>query len=587
MYEETPIVPFNPRLTLDDIEGFTNTNKKSKRLKYCESFYDRDKVKSVTPLPSISRGNLVSPINCPVVGIVRALANKKDKQLAKYTDKGNENQKSIYDEEKTRDLINQKYRKEIFLNKVSPSSKYLLPLSPGLYESTSNYIDFQKVSFDPLPWKPLPSLSRDKKEPIQITKYTEKPRIKYAFGEKTEAHELLEYRLERYRAMKENQLKKQLPPTEHHGQQVKQDKNNTEETPVVNNQLETVESFVNKLKQKDNFIEGIYNDEKQQQITLRVRRKISEGSYDNNTVIEDDLPRLLRYTWKGKVKKLAEYLKDNKIKKKINYQDTQGRTALHMAASWDCNQTLSILLDVDDIDVNLTDGDGKTPLFKAVEIKSTTCVQLLINKGASVRIRSIQGLNPFEYALQHLGDNYLTMIKNMLVEGRMFRDRNKIGQMSFLHQCCLAHKKIPVNEVAKELICSGSDVNHVEGSGKTPLMLAAQADRPVLVELLIKYFADVRHVDEDFKSVLYYAPQNSRCHKLIREKLDQLNPREQRVEQQVQKENETKVVGTRKINELTPPKFNTKTNILNNTKVTRVRAASNLQIKRVRPTTPL
>lgn len=58
------------------------------------------------------------------------------------------------------------------------------------------------------------------------------------------------------------------------------------------------------------------------------------------------------------------------------------------------------------------------------------------------------------------------MIKNMLVEGRMFRDRNKIGQMSFLHQCCLAHKKIPVNKVAKELICSGSDVNHVEGSGK-------------------------------------------------------------------------------------------------------------------------
>lgn len=41
-------------------------------------------------------------------------------------------------------------------------------------------------------------------------------------------------------------------------------------------------------------------------------------------------------------------------------------------------------------------------------------------------------------------------------------------------------------------------------------MLAAQADRPILVELLIKYFADVRHVDDNFKSVLHYAQQNSR-----------------------------------------------------------------------------
>lgn len=41
----------------------------------------------------------------------------------------------------------------------------------------------------------------------------------------------------------------------------------------------------------------------------RVRRKIMEGSYPNFTVKdEDDLPSLLRYVWKGKLKKLKKYL---------------------------------------------------------------------------------------------------------------------------------------------------------------------------------------------------------------------------------------------------------------------------------------
>jgi len=45
----------------------------------------------------------------------------------------------------------------------------------------------------------------------------------------------------------------------------------------------------------------------------RVRRKIMEGSYPNFTVKdEDELPSLLRYVWKGKLKKLRKYLEVGK-----------------------------------------------------------------------------------------------------------------------------------------------------------------------------------------------------------------------------------------------------------------------------------
>ena len=47
-------------------------------------------------------------------------------------------------------------------------------------------------------------------------------------------------------------------------------------------------------------------------------------------------------------------------------------------------------------------------------------------------------------------------------------------------------------------------------SFRTPLMLAAQRDRRELVELFLVYGADVRVLDDNYKSAIHYAKKNSR-----------------------------------------------------------------------------
>ena len=89
----------------------------------------------------------------------------------------------------------------------------------------------------------------------------------------------------------------------------------------------------------------------------RIRRIREEGSYDNNSVDEKKMMKknenVLRYTWKGKLLKLRNYVNQRKHHKEINMQDECGRSACHFASSWDCPKTLSTLLLIPGIDINL------------------------------------------------------------------------------------------------------------------------------------------------------------------------------------------------------------------------------------------
>ncbi|XP_057303167.1 disheveled-associated activator of morphogenesis 1-like [Hydractinia symbiolongicarpus] len=125
-------------------------------------------------------------------------------------------------------------------------------------------------------------------------------------------------------------------------------------------------------------------DKKRKNMEFRIRRRIAEGSYPNASVNEEDLPSLLRYVWKGKLKKVEKYLADKHNHDKINKRDHRGsltthnydstfflsdylrRSALHYAASWGCCRIMKMLLEVPGISLNRRDEDGKTPLYKVL-----------------------------------------------------------------------------------------------------------------------------------------------------------------------------------------------------------------------------
>lgn len=333
------------------------------------------------------------------------------------------------------------------------------PITPGLPSSeTSSHIDFSKYT-------PNSNVCRNKIYGFSISgcpvEENYLPDIGYCFlpvkaTGKGRMKLLEQYRMEaaeKERLKAAKRFSEQFPP---------QNPDN-----VPKKELETAEHFINnvysgKIKDSDDESE---DGKKNTTMKFRIRRRISVGSYPNESVDENNLPRLLRYAWKGKIKKLEKYLSDKEKHQKINRCDEKGRTALHFAASWGCCRTLNILLKVPGVKLNLRDEDGKTPLFKAVEIRSKKSVEILIEEGANASIASRDSRNAFEYALQELGDNEVDMIKYLYDKGGMRTERKEKGKMSFIHVLTLAKKRVPISNTMKELL-NTENVNATEGNGR-------------------------------------------------------------------------------------------------------------------------
>lgn len=129
---------------------------------------------------------------------------------------------------------------------------------------------------------------------------------------------------------------------------------------------------------------------KKKDVEERIRRKTDQGSYSNFSVDEGKLygkkDTILRLTWKGKLVKLRKYLRDVRTHQYINRQDSLGRTALHYAASWDCPQTLKLLLSIPNVRTDIEDSEGNTAFRKACEIASQSCTKLLMEFGDEAQV---------------------------------------------------------------------------------------------------------------------------------------------------------------------------------------------------------
>jgi ankyrin repeat protein/phage FluMu protein Com len=80
-------------------------------------------------------------------------------------------------------------------------------------------------------------------------------------------------------------------------------------------------------------------------------------------------------------------------KSDVNGKDTDGQTALHIAARMD-NVEMAKLLLAHGASVNEKDNQGKTPIFAAARKNSRQMLELLIAHGADVNARNDEGWTP-------------------------------------------------------------------------------------------------------------------------------------------------------------------------------------------------
>ncbi|XP_056152805.1 caskin-2-like [Lampris incognitus] len=177
----------------------------------------------------------------------------------------------------------------------------------------------------------------------------------------------------------------------------------------------------------------------------------------------------------------------------INYQDSDGFSALHHAALTGTTELLSLLLE-SQATVDIKDINGMRPLHYAAWQGKADSVLLLLRAGASVNTRSHDGQIPL-----HLSAQY---------------GHYDVSEMLLQHQSnpCLMNKvkKTPLDlacefgrlKVAQLLLSSNMVATLLEGEGRdgldssstTPLHLAARNGHRDIIRLLLKAGIDINRV---------------------------------------------------------------------------------------------
>ncbi|KAM9426784.1 caskin-2 [Pholidichthys leucotaenia] len=199
---------------------------------------------------------------------------------------------------------------------------------------------------------------------------------------------------------------------------------------------------------------------------------------------------LLAHKLLSKVKCNKTKLLGSTKKLNINYQDSDGFSALHHAALTGTTELLSLLLEAQ-ATVDIKDINGMRPLHYAAWQGKADSVLLLLRAGASVNSTSLDGQIPL-----HLSAQY---------------GHYEVSEMLLQHQSnpCLLNKakKTPLDlacefgrlKVAQLLLSSNMVAALLEGGGKdsldspstTPLHLAARNGHKDVIKLLLKAGIDI------------------------------------------------------------------------------------------------
>jgi ankyrin repeat protein len=178
-------------------------------------------------------------------------------------------------------------------------------------------------------------------------------------------------------------------------------------------------------------------------------------------------------------------------------RDLDGCTALHQACAR-MNSYLPCFLLRQGLPVNAINSLAQTPLHYAANAGSADLVPLLIAHGADPNITDQAGYTPLHDAIF---SNRLEFA-NRLIEGRADLNAPRLEKLQKpLHVATTCR-----NRTAVELLLEkGADVDAVNGSGLTPLIIASRRNDIELVCLFLDRGADVNKSSDRGWTPLYYA----------------------------------------------------------------------------------
>lgn len=189
----------------------------------------------------------------------------------------------------------------------------------------------------------------------------------------------------------------------------------------------------------------------------------------------DDLLTLVSENRLSEVKALFASRED------ANQRNSNGETALHIAAKQNSSEMAALIITVQD-DIDAVDLSGRTPLVTAMEAEAYNVAELLVKNGAYVFSKNPEGLSAFEIALN---SNDKEKSLDAIIKPKSVIQKNENGQ-SILH---IASKKLS-KEAVKLILSNKVEIDLRDKAGNAPLFYAYQNpkndDAPYIAEMLIK-----------------------------------------------------------------------------------------------------
>lgn len=163
---------------------------------------------------------------------------------------------------------------------------------------------------------------------------------------------------------------------------------------------------------------------------------------------------------------------------------------------------LKFLVGNTNVDVNMVDCDGNTPLMFAVKSGQKEAIEYLLQKGAKINYINDMGFSPLHLAVRK---NSLTLAGLLLEYGADVNFEDKYNQT-------------PIFDAVQEdngnmidfLVLNGAKINQRNKNGRTPLMVSAfDKMRQVAMCKLLNNNANVLVGDLDGKTALMHAINNN------------------------------------------------------------------------------
>ncbi|MBN1482115.1 hypothetical protein EH223_07645 [candidate division KSB1 bacterium] len=166
-----------------------------------------------------------------------------------------------------------------------------------------------------------------------------------------------------------------------------------------------------------------------------------------------------------------------------------GSTALIFAASKNLSETVEMLINRYNIDLNIQNDNGNSALMVAIESKAFDVIPILIDKGVDINAQNKEGESALSMIVRLIQPS-ITL--ESIIGGKNARN-NKVDES--------------ILKMTSFLILNGADVNAINLKDESVLMIASKGKIIEIVSLLIEHGANVNFENKIRDTALFYAIQ--------------------------------------------------------------------------------